>query len=74
MHIGSMEDGVNLESIIRTVSPDEIYHLAALSQVAQSWEQPELVLNVNGLGIVRILDAIRSCGFEAKTRVLSVRG
>ena len=72
MHIGNMEDGTNLEAIVRAISPDEIYHLAALSQVALSWEHPELVLNVNGLGIVRLLDAIRSCGLELKTRLLSV--
>jgi GDP-D-mannose dehydratase len=68
-----MEDSPGLEAIIRSISPDEIYHLAALSQVALSWEKPELVLNVNGLGIIRILDAVRSCGLESKTRVLSVR-
>ncbi len=68
LHHGDMTDANNLVRIIQDIQPDEIYNLAAQSHVAVSFEEPEYTANVDGLGTLRILEAIRILGFENKTR------
>lgn len=68
LHYGDMTDSTNLIRIIREVEPDEIYNLAAMSHVAVSFELPEYVANVDGIGTLRILEAIRLLGMEDKVR------
>ena len=63
-----MTDGSSLLNIIKKTEPDEIYNLAAQSHVAVSFEQPEYTANSDALGTLRILEAIRSLGWEKKTR------
>lgn len=59
---GDLTDSVSLNNAIRTVQPDEIYNLAAQSFVGESWNQPETTGNITGLGVVRLLEAIRQSG------------
>jgi len=66
---GDMTDSGNLISIISQIQPDEIYNLAAQSHVKVSFELPEYTANVDGTGCLRILEAIRACRLEKKTRV-----
>ncbi len=68
LHYGDLSDSTNLIRIIQQVQPDEIYNLAAMSHVAVSFETPEYTGNVDGLGALRILEAIRLLGLERKTR------
>lgn len=68
LHYGDLTDATNLIRIIQQVRPDEIYNLAAMSHVAVSFETPEYTANVDGLGTLRILEAIRILGLEKKTR------
>lgn len=68
LHYGDLTDSTNLIRIIQQVRPDEIYNLAAMSHVAVSFEIPEYTANVDGLGTLRILEAIRILGLEKKTR------
>jgi GDPmannose 4,6-dehydratase len=68
LHYGDLTDSTNLVSIIQRVQPDEIYNLAAMSHVAVSFESPEYTANADGLGTLRILEAIRILGLEKKTR------
>ena len=68
LHHGDMTDGSSLLNIIKKTEPDEIYNLAAQSHVAVSFEQPEYTANSDALGTLRILEAIRSLGWEKKTR------
>lgn len=68
LHYGDMSDSTNLIRIIREVMPDEIYNLAAMSHVAVSFELPEYVANVDALGTLRILEAIRLLGIENRVR------
>ena len=68
LHYGDLTDGTNLASIVLRVQPDEIYNLAAQSHVAVSFELPEYTSNVDGLGTLRLLEAIRMCGLERKTK------
>ena len=68
MHYGDLTDTANLFRIIGACQPDEIYNLAAMSHVAVSFEMPEYTANVNALGTLRILDAMRTLGLEKKTR------
>jgi GDPmannose 4,6-dehydratase len=68
LHHGDMTDSMSLLSIIQRVQPDEIYNLAAQSHVAVSFEEPEYTANVDGVGTVRILEAIRTLGMQSKTR------
>jgi GDPmannose 4,6-dehydratase len=63
-----MTDSSSLVRIIREVQPDEIYNLAAQSHVAVSFEEPEYTANSDGLGTLRVLEAIRILGLETKTR------
>lgn len=68
LHFGDLTDGSSLISLISKIKPDEIYNLAAQSHVAVSFEIPEYTADVNGLGALRILEAIRFLGLEKKTR------
>jgi len=68
LHHGDLTDSTNLIRIIQEVQPDEIYNLAAMSHVAVSFEMPEYAANADGLGTLRLLEAIRILGLEKKTR------
>ncbi|WP_394789266.1 GDP-mannose 4,6-dehydratase [Rhodoferax sp.] len=68
LHHGDMTDSSSLTRIIQQVQPDEIYNLAAQSHVAVSFEEPEYTANSDGLGALRLLEAIRILGLEKKTR------
>ena len=68
LHYGDLTDSTNLTRIIQQVQPDEIYNLAAMSHVAVSFETPEYTANVDGIGTLRILEAIRILGLKKKTR------
>ena len=68
LHYGDLTDATNLIRIIKEVRPDEIYNLGAQSHVAVSFECPEYTANSDALGSLRLLEAIRICGLEKKTR------
>ena len=68
LHYGDMTDSSNLIRIVQQVQPDEIYNLAAQSHVAVSFEEPEYTANADGVGALRLLEAIRLLGLEKKTR------
>ena len=68
LHYGDLTDSTNLIRIIQEVQPDEIYNLAAMSHVAVSFETPEYTANADGIGTLRILEAIRILNLEQKTR------
>ncbi|PVA05184.1 GDP-mannose 4,6-dehydratase, partial [Thalassorhabdomicrobium marinisediminis] len=68
LHYGDLSDSSNLTRLIRDIEPDEIYNLAAQSHVAVSFEAPEYTADVDALGTLRILEAIRFLGLEKKTR------
>jgi GDPmannose 4,6-dehydratase len=68
LHYGDLTDSTNLIRVIQQVQPDEIYNLAAMSHVAVSFETPEYTANADGIGTLRILEAIRILGLEKKTR------
>ncbi len=68
LHYGDLTDTSNLIRIVQQVQPDEIYNLGAQSHVAVSFESPEYTANVDGLGALRLLEAIRILGLEKKTR------
>ena len=69
LHYGDLTDSTNLIRIIQETQPDEIYNLAAMSHVHVSFEIPEYTANVDGLGTLRLLEAIRMLGLEKKTRI-----
>lgn len=69
LHYGDLTDSTNIIRIIQEVQPDEIYNLGAMSHVKVSFDSPEYVANVDGLGTLRILEAVRILGLEKKTRV-----
>lgn len=68
LHYGDLSDSANLIRIIQNVQPDELYNLAAQSHVAVSFENPEYTANIDGLGTLRLLEAIRILGLEKKTK------
>ena len=68
LHHGDLTDSTNLIRIIQEVQPDEIYNLAAMSHVAVSFDTPEYTANADGIGTLRILEAIRLLGLEKKTK------
>ncbi len=68
LHYGDLTDSTNLIRIIQEVQPDEIYNLAAMSHVAVSFDTPEYTANADGIGTLRILEAIRLLKLEQKTR------
>jgi GDPmannose 4,6-dehydratase len=68
LHYGDLTDSTNIIRIVQQVQPDEIYNLAAQSHVQVSFETPEYTANADGIGTLRILEAIRILGLEKKTR------
>ena len=68
LHYGDLTDSTSLVRIVQKVQPDEIYNLAAQSHVAVSFEEPEYTANADGIGALRLLEAIRILGLEKKTR------
>ena len=69
LHYGDLTDSTNLIRIIQETQPDEIYNLAAMSHVAVSFETPEYTANADGIGTLRILEAVRLLGLSKKTRI-----
>lgn len=69
LHHGDMTDSTNLIRVIQEVQPDEIYNLAAMSHVHVSFDTPEYTANADGVGTLRLLEAIRILGLEKKTRI-----
>ena len=69
LHYGDLSDAMNLTRIIEECKPDEIYNLGAMSHVKVSFDTPEYVGNVDGLGTLRILEAVRLLGLVKKTRI-----
>ncbi len=68
LHYGDLADSTNIIRIVQQVQPDEIYNLGAMSHVQVSFEEPEYAANVDGIGTLRLLEAIRILGLEKKTR------
>ncbi len=69
LHYGDLSDSTNIIRIIQQVQPDEIYNLGAMSHVQVSFEEPEYAAQVDGIGTLRILEAVRILGLEKKTRI-----
>lgn len=69
LHYGDLTDSMNLTRIIQEVQPDEIYNLAAMSHVMVSFDTPEYTANADGIGTLRILEAVRLLGLTNKTRI-----
>ena len=68
LHYGDLTDSTNLIRIVQTIQPDEVYNLAAQSHVAVSFDAPEYTANADGIGTLRLLEAIRFLGLQDKTR------
>ncbi len=69
MHYGDLTDSTNIIRIVQEVQPDEIYNLGAMSHVMVSFDEPEYTANVDGLGTLRILEAVRILGLTEKTKI-----
>ena len=69
LHYGDLTDSLNITKIIKDTQPDEIYNLGAMSHVKVSFDMPEYVANVDGIGPLRILEAVRLLGLEKKTKI-----
>ena len=69
LHYGDLSDSTNIIRIIQEVQPDEIYNLGAMSHVKVSFDSPEYTANVDGIGTLRILEAVRLLGLTQKTRI-----
>ena len=69
LHYGDMTDSSNLIRLIKSIKPDEIYNLAAQSHVKVSFDLPEYTAETDGIGTLRILEAIRICGLEKKSKI-----
>ncbi|MDD2983062.1 MAG: GDP-mannose 4,6-dehydratase [Crocinitomicaceae bacterium] len=69
LHYGDLTDSMNLTRIIQETQPDEIYNLAAMSHVQVSFEMPEYTANADGIGTLRILEAVRLLGMSEKTKI-----
>ena len=69
LHYGDMTDSMNLTRLIKEIQPDEIYNLAAMSHVQVSFDSPEYAADVNAVGTLRVLEAVRLLGLEKKTRI-----
>lgn len=69
LHYGDLTDSTNLIRIVQEVQPDEIYNLGAMSHVKVSFESPEYTADVNGIGVLRLLEAIRILGLTEKTKI-----
>ena len=71
LHYGDLSDGSNLTNVVGDIEPDEIYNLGAQSHVAVSFETPEYTADVDGLGTLRLLEAIRLLGLANNNKILS---
>ena len=69
LHYGDLTDATNLIRLVQEIQPDEIYNLGAMSHVGVSFDSPEYTANVDAMGTLRLLEAIRICGLENKTRI-----
>lgn len=69
LHYGDMTDSTNLIRIVQETQPDEIYNLAAMSHVKVSFDTPEYTANADGIGTLRLLEAVRILGLEKKTKI-----
>ena len=69
LHYGDMSDSMSLVKIIAAVRPDEIYNLAAQSHVQVSFDVPELTADVDAVGVLRVLEAVRICGLAETCRI-----
>ena len=69
LHYGDMTDSMNITKIVGEVQPDEIYNLAAMSHVKVSFDMPEYTANADGIGTLRILEAVRLLGLSSKSRI-----
>ena len=69
LHYGDLTDATNIISVIKKVEPDEIYNLGAQSHVKVSFEMPEYTAQVDAIGTLRVLEAVRLLGMEKKTRI-----
>jgi len=69
LHYGDLTDSMNITRIIQETRPDEIYNLAAMSHVKVSFDTPEYTANADGIGVLRILEAVRLLGLTGKTRI-----
>lgn len=69
LHYGDMTDSTNLIRLIREIKPDEIYNLAAMSHVKVSFEVPEYTADTDGVGTLRLLEAVRFLGYDQKTKI-----
>lgn len=69
LHYGDLTDSTNIVRLIQQIQPDEIYNLGAMSHVWVSFEMPEFTANTDGLGALRLLEAVRLLGMEKKTRI-----
>ncbi|MDW8206183.1 MAG: GDP-mannose 4,6-dehydratase, partial [Cytophagales bacterium] len=69
LHYGDLTDSTNIIRIVQQVQPDEIYNLGAMSHVKVSFDTPEYAANVDALGTLRILEAVRILGLTQKTRI-----
>ncbi|QEE16010.1 GDP-mannose 4,6-dehydratase [Promethearchaeum syntrophicum] len=69
LHYGDMTDSTNLIRLIREIKPDEIYNLAAQSHVKVSFEVPEYTADTDGIGVLRLIEAVRFLGYEKKTKI-----
>ena len=69
LHYGDMTDSTNLIRLIRQIKPDEIYNLAAMSHVKVSFEVPEYTADTDGVGTLRLMEAVRFLGYEKKTKI-----
>ena len=69
LHYGDMTDSTNITRLIKAIKPDEIYNLAAMSHVGVSFETPEYTGNADGLGTLRILEAVRLLGLEKSIKI-----
>lgn len=69
LHYGDMTDSTNLIRLIREIKPDEIYNLAAMSHVKVSFEVPEYTADTDGIGTLRLLEAVKFLGYENKTKI-----
>merc|ERR1712137_1264428 len=69
LHYGDMVDSSNMSSLMARIKPDEVYNLAAQSHVKVSFEEPEYTAQADGVGTLRLLEAVRTAGLEKKTRL-----
>lgn len=68
LHFGDLTDGINIIRLVQDIQPDEIYNLGAQSHVQVSFESPEYTANADGVGTLRLLEAVRIAGLTGRTR------